>query len=518
MPLNKKYRALRLVLGDQLNSEHSWYKEKSEDILYVIMELQQEATYTRHHVQKLVAFFLSMESFANELQERGNHVLHISLELSEYSGSLIDNLLKLIQQFEIEQFEYQLPDEYRLDQQLIEFCEKLTIPSCTYDSEHFLTERMELNEFFKNKKSYLMESFYRNMRKRYQLMMDPMDSNKPLTGKWNYDKENRGSIKKDHIVIPPKLFNKSIEPVLARINKYNIPYIGTINEKDFIWPTSRKESLELLEFFLEECFPYFGKYQDAMVQRSWSVYHARISFSMNVKMISPLEVVKKAIKKWENSDLIDIAQCEGFVRQIIGWREYMRGVYWAHMPEYKSLNYFGHENKLPDYFWTGDTKMGCVRHAVKQSLDFAYAHHIQRLMVTGNFALLAGINPDELDEWYLGIYIDAIEWVEITNTRGMSQFADGGIVGTKPYVSSANYINKMSDYCNGCYYNKKLKYGEKACPFNSLYWHFYEINRELLGNNHRISMMYRVWDKNIDSEKQAILDQASYYLDNLETL
>ena len=518
MASTKKHKTLRLILGDQLNGQHSWFQDTSEDTIYVIMELHQEATYTKHHIQKIVAFFLSMESFAQELRSAGHQVLHTKLDDAAFGGSLTENLKYLIDKYKIECFEYQLPDEYRLDQQLIDFCADLPIATKSHDSEHFLTHRMELKTFFEGKKTYLMESFYRDMRKRYKLMMDPMDSKKPISGKWNYDHENRGSIKKNHLVTPPKLFNKNVNDVLTRIESQNIEFIGNINANDFIWPTSRKESLELLDFFLDECLPYFGKYQDAMVQRSWSVYHARISFSMNIKMISPLEVVEKAIKKWEESDQIDIAQCEGFVRQIIGWREYMRGVYWAHMPEYKSLNYFGHINKLPSYFWTGNTKMNCVRSAINQSLDFAYAHHIQRLMVTGNFALLAGINPDELDEWYLGIYIDAIEWVEITNTRGMSQFADGGIVGTKPYVSSANYINKMSDYCSGCYYDKKLKYGKKACPFNSLYWHFYEINRDLLGKNHRISMMYRVWDKNSDTEKDAIIKQGEYYLNNLESL
>jgi deoxyribodipyrimidine photolyase-related protein len=209
---------------------------------------------------------------------------------------------------------------------------------------------------------------------------------------------------------------------------------------------------------------------------------------------------------------------EGFVRQIIGWREYMRGIYWLKMPAYANLNYFQHDKKLPEWFWTGDTKMNCLKHAINQSLDYAYAHHIQRLMVTGNFALLAGIHPDQVDAWYLGIYIDAFEWVEITNTRGMSQYADGGIVGTKPYVSSAAYINKMSSYCSGCYYDKNKKIGEKACPFNSLYWNFYNKHEDKLGNNPRIGMMYNIWRKmNVDIQKE-LLTQADFYLKHLNEL
>ena len=236
-------------------------------------------------------------------------------------------------------------------------------------------------------------------------------------------------------------------------------------------------------------------------------------------MISPKEIIDRAIQEWEKrSDEIEYNQLEGFVRQIIGWREYMRGVYWLKMPEYASLNFFNHTEKLPNWFWTGKTKMNCLKDTITQSLEYAYAHHIQRLMITGNFALLAGVHPDEIDAWYLGIYIDAIEWVEITNTRGMSQFADGGIVGTKPYVSSASYIDKMSHYCGSCFYKKALKIGEKACPFNSLYWNFYDKNEDKLSKNPRIGMMYNVWRKMKPEEKVSLLEQADYYLKNINSL
>jgi deoxyribodipyrimidine photolyase-related protein len=236
-------------------------------------------------------------------------------------------------------------------------------------------------------------------------------------------------------------------------------------------------------------------------------------------MISPKEVIDAAVQSWEkNSTEISLNQLEGFVRQILGWREYMRGIYWAKMPEYATLNFFENSASLPEWFWTGKTKMNCLSQATNQSLDFAYAHHIQRLMITGNFALLAGVNPDEVDAWYLGIYIDALEWVEITNTRGMSQFADGGIVGTKPYVSSATYIDKMSNYCGSCHYKKELKTGEKACPFNSLYWNFYDRNEDKLANNPRIGMMYNVWRKMEQVQKTALLNQAEIYLNKINEL
>jgi deoxyribodipyrimidine photolyase-related protein len=236
-------------------------------------------------------------------------------------------------------------------------------------------------------------------------------------------------------------------------------------------------------------------------------------------MISPREVVERAILYWEkNSDAISIAQIEGFVRQIIGWREYMRGIYWSQMPEYQNMNFFNHTGKLPDYYWTGNTKMNCMKHAIGQSLHHAYAHHIQRLMLTGNFALLAGIHPDQVDQWYLGIYIDAVQWVEITNTRGMSQFADGGIIATKPYVSSANYINKMSNYCKNCFYNSDKRYGENACPFNSLYWNFFIKHEPLLKQNMRTKMAYVNLNKMESREKNNIVAQAEKYQEELDNL
>ena len=480
------------------------------------MEMRQETDYVAHHIQKVVAFFASMENFAKHLRSEGHEVIHWKLDDKKNLQSLTKNLDLIIKENKIEQFEYQMPDEYRLDEQLKTYCENLKITSQVIDTEHFMTQRFEMRDFFAGKKTYLMETFYRDMRRRFDLMMD---GDQPLTGKWNYDAENRKKIPKNHVPVEPFVYHKDVTEIDDRIKKAGVKTIGNIDAKNFIWPTSREEGLEILDFFLNECLAFYGTFQDAMTPEYWSLYHSRISFAMNSKMIAPLEVVQTAIAHWEkNQKEISIAQIEGFVRQIIGWREYMRGVYWAKMPEFGQLNFLNHDRKLPDYFWTGKTKMKCVGHAVEQSLDYAYAHHIQRLMVTGNFALLAGISPDELDEWYLGIYIDAIEWVEITNTRGMSQFADGGIVGTKPYVSSANYINKMSHYCKDCFYDKKVKVGERACPFNSLYWHFYDRHQDKLEKNPRIGMAYRLWNK-MDSEKRvALLKQAGKYLENLESL
>jgi deoxyribodipyrimidine photolyase-related protein len=514
----KKYTTLRLILGDQLNEKHAWLKTTKGDTLYIMMEVLQETNYVQHHIQKVVGFFLAMRHFAESLEMAGHQVCYLKLDDKENLPTISENLERLIQNHDIQRFEYQLPDEYRLDEQLKAFTKQLSIVSEVVDTEHFLTKRMDVSEHFKGKKTFVMESFYRRIRRKYGLLMEE-DNKTPLTGKWNYDASNRKKLPKK-IIIPSQLpFKRNVKDIVEMLREKGISTIGNIDENNFNWAVTRAEQLELLGHFVKMRLNNFGAYQDAMTERDTLLFHSKLSFGMNVKLISPLEVVQKAIEYWEaHQKTIDIAQIEGFVRQIIGWREYMRGIYWAKMPEFATLNYLEHTTKLPDFFWTGNTKMNCVSHSVRQSLDTAYAHHIQRLMVTGNFALLAGIHPDEVDNWYLGIYMDAIEWVEITNTRGMSQFADGGIVGTKPYISSANYIHKMGEYCSNCQYDRKLKYGKNACPFNSLYWDFYDRHSDKLRGNHRVSMMYRLLDKMDEAEKEKILEQAAIYKRELESL
>jgi deoxyribodipyrimidine photolyase-related protein len=293
------------------------------------------------------------------------------------------------------------------------------------------------------------------------------------------------------------------------IGSSGIRTIGTVDPESLVWPLDAWEAKKSLAHFLKHGFRHFGSYQDAMATEHRALFHSRLSFALNTKMLSPQHVVEEAIRYWNrNRNEIGIAQVEGFVRQILGWREYMRGVYWAEMSGFRSMNFFGHQNPLPSYYWSGKTNMRCMAYAIGQSLEDAYAHHIQRLMVTGNFALLAGIHPDQVDAWYLGIYIDALPWVELTNTRGMSQFADGGLVGTKPYVSTANYIDRMSDYCRVCSYDRRRRTGESACPFNSLYWDFYHRHRERLEAIPRIGFVYRTLDRMNEGEKQAVLKQA----------
>ena len=341
-----------------------------------------------------------------------------------------------------------------------------------------------------------------------------MTAGQPEGGKWNYDQSNRKKWKGDPPIPIEKQFGHIVSDILLEIENAGVKTFGEIKAEAFHWPCSREESLNLLSYFCDFLLPNFGDYQDAMHTEEKFLFHSRLSFAMNSKMLSPKEVVAAVLDRYyENPDDLDISQVEGFVRQILGWREYMRGIYWKEMPSYSQKNALENHNSLPEFFWTGKTKMNCVKASIGQSLEEAYAHHIQRLMVIGNIALLLQVDPDYIDAWYLGVYIDAIEWVEMPNTRGMSQFADGGIVATKPYISSANYINKMGNYCSGCHYDHKQKTGENACPFNALYWNFLDEKQGYFKNNQRMSMMLNLLRKKSPEEMAALKARAHQILE-----
>lgn len=505
---------VRLILGDQLNHKHSWYDSSAdEDVCYFMAEMRQETDYTRHHIQKIAAFFASMRNFKDWLRDRGHKVVYYQLDDKNNDQDLTENLRKIIKDQNADAFEYQLPDEYRLDEQLNEFCNGLDIETKAFDTEHFLTTRKELSEFYEGKKQYIMEYFYRYMRKKYDIMM--VNDSDPEGGKWNFDKSNRNKWKGEHEIPHERGFRKDVADILNMIAAHGVKTIGNIESANFNWPTSREDSLSVLNYFCKNLLIHFGDYQDAMHTDEKFLFHSRLSFAMNSKMLHPKEVVDSVIDHWrDHKEDIDISQVEGFVRQIIGWREYMRGIYWKEMPGYRNSNKLDNQNSLPDFYWTGDTKMNCLHHSIKQSLDEAYAHHIQRLMITGNYALLTMTHPDEVCDWYLGIYIDAIEWVEITNTRGMSQFADGGIIATKPYVSSGNYINKMSNYCKSCHYKISKKTEEDACPFNSLYWNFLDEKQEYFKDNQRMSMMISTLNKMDKDKLNALKKRAEDIIQN----
>jgi deoxyribodipyrimidine photolyase-related protein len=494
-------KTLRLIMGDQLNHKHSWFNGDQEHVIYHMAEMRQETDYVKHHIQKVVAFFLAMRGFNEWMQERGRNTAYFTLDRKENTQDLVKNLQYLINKHDIEKFEYLAPDEYRLDQQLKKFCEDLDIEWEGYDTEHFFTKRMDVKKFFEGKKRLTMEYFYRDMRKKHNIMIE--GDQEPEGGKWNYDQSNRNKWNGDTDIPHERGFRKDVSEIVKLLEKEGVETFGRIDESNFNWPVTRQDGLDVLNYFCEHLLVHFGDYQDAMHTDQDYLYHSRVSFAMNSKLLSPREVIDGVLARFRESGKpkIHISQVEGFIRQVLGWREFMRGIYWKEMPDYQHKNKLDNTNKLPDFYWTGDTKMNCLKHAINNSLDNAYAHHIQRLMVTGNFALLNMTDPSYVDEWYLGVYIDAIEWVEITNTRGMSQWADGGIVATKPYVSSGSYINKMSNYCKGCHYKVSKKNAEEdACPFNSMYWHFLDEKKDHFANNQRMNMMMALLKK-MDDEK-----------------
>jgi deoxyribodipyrimidine photolyase-related protein len=496
---------LRLVLGDQLNSAHSWFRAAEADVLYVMMEVRQETDYVLHHAQKILAIFAAMRAFAARLRRAGHRVAYFAIDDAANHQAIPANLAWLLERCGAGEFQYQEPDEYRLDQQLHDWCASIAQHTRMVGSEHFYTQRMDAARLFEGRPKRLMEHFYRHMRAAHQVLMD---GDGPAGGQWNYDHDNR----QKWPGLPPA--PRDIRPLhdhtelWAVIEGAGVASFGEPQADRLRWPVDRDEALAQLDAFISEALPWFGQYQDAMSSRAWRLFHSLLSFALNVKLLSPREVVDAVEAAWRAGS-VPLSCAEGFIRQILGWREYVRGVYWARMPHYAEHNVFGHRLPLPRWFWDGQTRMRCMAHAIGHSLEHAHAHHIHRLMVIGNFALLAGLDPKQVHQWYLGVYIDAFEWVELPNTLGMSQYADNGMLATKPYVSGAAYIDRMSDYCKGCHYDKKDRNGERACPFNALYWDFFARNEARLGSNPRIGMVYPQLRKMAPEARQALADKAA---------
>ncbi len=512
---------LRLILGDQLNPCHSWFTEVRPEVVYVLMEIHPEMDYVLHHAQKILAIVAGMRDFARQLKADGHRVRYVALDDPSNRQSLSDNLDALVRHYGAKRVEYQEPDEWRLDQQLMNWekgaegqhgltCQRIS-------SEHFYTERGEAAALFAGRKQWLMEHFYRQMRVKHQVLLDADNPKRPAGGQWNFDPDNRKTWKGSP-PLPADWRTPHDHSALWQILcDAGVLSFGNPQAAQVAWPLNRAEALQHLDAFINHALPHFGDYQDALTQQGWRVFHSLLSFALNTKMLNPREVVARAEQAWLNGDA-PLPAVEGFIRQILGWREYVRGVYWAHMPGYVTHNALGHTQPLPEWFWTGDTRMACLAHAIGQSLTHAYAHHIQRLMVIGNFALLAGLSPQAVHEWYLGVYIDAFEWVELPNTLGMSQFADGGLLATKPYVSSASYLHRMGDHCQGCHYRHQDRIGPQACPFNALYWDFHLRHAEHLQSNPRLAMVYRNLSKMDADTIDAIQTQAGELRNRLHAL
>ncbi len=506
---------IRLILGDQLNPRHRWLCDVDATVVYVLMEVRQETDYVLHHAQKILAIFAAMRDLARQLRAAGHRVHYLAINDSDNLHAIPANIDALVAHYGAHAVQYQAPDEWRLDEQLYRHGQRAAVPWLMVDSDHFYTARHHAADLFDGRRQWLMEFFYRQMRGEHQVLMD--EAGKPLGGQWNYDADNRKPWRGQPGEPPDPRTLHDHSALWTTIVAAGVASFGNPQADRLAWALNRDEALQQLDAFIEHALPLFGDFQDAMSTRAWRLFHSLLSFALNVKMLDPREVVARAEAAY-HAGQAPLAAVEGFIRQILGWREYVRGVYWARMPDYVDKNFFGHARPLPSWFWDGKTKMRCLQHAITQSLEQAHAHHIQRLMVIGNFALLAGLDPGAVHRWYLGVYIDAFEWVELPNTLGMSQFADGGLLATKPYVSSAAYIDRMSDYCKGCHYDKKQRIGEQACPFNALYWDFFRRNSATLARNPRIGMVYRQLDKMDDAAVDAIAQQAAWITDNLDRL
>jgi deoxyribodipyrimidine photolyase-related protein len=507
-------KALRLVFGDQLCRTISTLRDidQTNDVVFMA-EVHDEATYVRHHKQKLVVVLSAMRHFATYLRAEGMRIDYVQLDDKNNSGSFTGELGRALSRHNVDRIVVTQPGEWRVWQMMQTWSKTFNIPVEFRGDDRFLCSREEFARWLKGNKRLRLEYFYRYMRRKTGWLMT---GDQPEGGRWNYDCENRKKLPRSCVVPPPRRFVPSAitGDVMTLVRKGFAKHFGDL--ESFGWGVTREDALEALEHFIANLLPHFGDYQDAMKAGDDFLFHSVLSPYMNIGLLSPREVCEAALVAYRQGSA-PLSAVEGFVRQILGWREFVRGVYWMMMPDYAQTNFLRAERPLPDFYWTGETDMRCLREVIESTRQHAYAHHIQRLMITGNFALLTGVAPAQVEEWYLSVYADAVEWVELPNTHGMALYADGGLLGSKPYAASGAYIDRMSDYCAGCAYNPKIKLGAKACPFNYLYWYFLVVNEGRLRSNPRMSLPYRSLARMTVRHRQEIMDQCKQFLARLES-
>lgn len=499
---------LVLVLGDQLSESISALAaaERSRDVV-VMAEVADEASYVPHHPKKIAFLFAAMRKFARRLENAGWRVAYSRLDDAENTGSIPGELLRRAAETGAQEVIATEPGEWRL----ISVLEDCALPVHQMPDTRFLASHADFDAWADGRKQLRMEYFYREMRRKTGYLME---GDKPVGGKWNYDHDNRKPAPDDIAFEGPLHFepDADVEEVLDLVEARFGSNFGSL--RPFWFATEPEQAQEALTRFISHALPKFGDYQDAMLAENRFLYHAVLSMYINAGLLDWRDACDAAEAAYRAGNA-PLNAVEGFIRQVIGWREYMRGIYFHEGPDYTRRNALGHDAVLPEFYWNAETDMRCLSKAISQTRDEAYAHHIQRLMVTGNFALLAGVDPHQVHEWYLAVYADAYEWVEAPNVIGMSQFADGGVLGSKPYVSSGAYIDRMSDYCKGCAYKVKQKTGEGACPFNLLYWHFLTRHRDRFEKNPRMAQMYRTFDRMDEERKKTVLKDADNFLNKL---
>jgi deoxyribodipyrimidine photolyase-related protein len=513
-------RNLVIVLGDQLDRGGAAFDgfDPSCDLIWMA-EVAEESTHVWTHKARITFFLAAMRHFRDRLRGEGLPVEYHELPARETAGepaslaSVLAVSLKALraQAAGPERLIVVEPGEWRVRVALEAAAATAGLPLVIRSDRHFFTTTEEFAAHAAGRKQLRLEYFYRPLREKHGILMD---AGEPAGGQWNYDTENRGSFGRtgpgrlpEPRRFPPDILTRGvIEMVESRFAKHP----GSLEHFD--WPVTPEDARAALDDFIVQRLAHFGVYQDAIWTGEPWLYHSRLSAAMNLKLLDPRDVVAAAEQAWREG-LVPLAAAEGFIRQILGWREYVRGIYWQFMPEYAGRNALGADRPLPRFFWTADTEMNCLKDALAQTLRHGYAHHIQRLMVTGLFAMLFGVKPEEIHRWYLAVYVDAVEWVELPNTIGMSQYADGGVMASKPYCASGSYLDRMSNACRGCRYKPKVAHGDEACPFTTLYWDFLARHEKLLGRNPRMTMQLKNLSRKDATEIRTIRRQAEQLRD-----
>ena len=506
--------ALRLILGDQLNEQISSLSDcdKQNDVV-LIAEVREEATYVKHHKKKIVLLFSAMRHFASQLRDANFNVAYRYYDDEDNQGSLLNEVKLALQRHNLQHVVVTFPGEYRLLKSMQQWEKVLGVSVELRPDDRFISTPEQFSKWADGRKQWRMEYFYRDMRRQTGLLME---GDQPIGGKWNFDHDNRKSMPAD--VQPPKPYtvepDETTQAVMKLVENTFADHMGSAT--DFSYAVTRSQALEVAKQFIDQRLPNFGDYQDAMREGDVWLFHSHLSFYLNSGLLLPLEVMQMAEQAYFDN-AAPLNAVEGFIRQILGWREYVRGFYWHCMPTLQHDNYFEHTRALPEFYWTAHTNMNCMRQCISDTKQHAYAHHIQRLMVIGNFSLLAGLDPVAVNEWYLLVYADAYEWVEMPNVSGMILFADGGKLASKPYVASGQYINRMSDYCKNCGYSVSKKTGPKACPFNYLYWDFLIKHQDKLAKNPRMALIYKSLGRMSEDNIAAMQEQAQALLSKLDS-
>lgn len=510
-------RTLAIVLGDQLDRDSLVFDQwdGQQDIVWMAEVMHESQVVPSHKVRSAV-FLAAMRHFGQAIKQSGKRLDYISLGDEGNTGELGSELVRALQRHQPQRVCVVQPGEYRVQEDLKEAAFSEGYQLEVLEDQHFYCSPQQFAQHAQGRKELRLEYFYRELRKRHDILMD---AGQPEGGQWNYDRENRGSFSRkgppEHKQ-PRSFQNDEItKDVLRLVEDRLADNPGSLEHFD--WPVNRKQARDALKDFIEYRLPQFGDFQDAMWQGDRVdpyLFHSRLSSAMNLKLLNPREVVEAAVEAYRQGQA-PLAAVEGFVRQILGWREYVRGVYWLLMPQYLERNQMNAQQDLPDFYWTAETDMNCLSNTIQQTLDYGYAHHIQRLMVTGLFSLLLGVDPVQVHRWYLSVYVDAVEWVELPNTLGMSQYADGGVMASKPYVATGKYIQRMSNYCQGCRYRPDERTGESACPFTVLYWDYLSRHRKTLADQPRMALQVKNLERIDASELKQIQKQAEEIRESL---